>query len=200
MSRRVVWARPVMEELRELRDLRRPACLLPEVPGNKLPGAELKRLPHAGSQGGQRATGSKPTLSRTRSRISWDLSLEEFWAGNASDTMYHGAPVPSVRAQSRLTGPFQGQSSEWPMTDDINANATSTKTTPEHKHTNTSTSTSTHMHTLTHAHHLNAQAQSLARHSNAPFFPLFAIASSRHHPKTPDPSCYEIPVCCPGGP
>lgn len=50
-----------------------PPCLsaLPEVPGNKLPGAELKRLPHAGSQGGQRATGSKPTPSRTCSRISW---------------------------------------------------------------------------------------------------------------------------------
>lgn len=92
-------------------------------------------------------------------------------------------PRPSARAQSRLTGPVEGQSSEWPLTDDINPPFNQ-----HQKHTNTSTSTSTaRQHTYTHTHRLNAQAQSLA--PNAPFLcsplPLLAVPDPRSQHSDP---------------
>lgn len=89
------------------------------------------------------------------------------------------APRPSVRAQSRLTGPFKGQSSEWPLTDDINPKSTSSKITQTQAQAQAQAQ-------HTHTHHRNAQAQSLPL---SPPFPLFAIASCRHsRPQIPDPS------------
>lgn len=107
--------------------------------------------------------------------------------------MHHGAPVPSARAQSRLTGPFQGQSSEWPLTGDINANATSTKTT---RSTNTQTQAQVHPRTCT-----RSRTRTISTHKPSPWhvtpmppfslcspLPLLAIIPDPRSQLLPDPS------------